>query len=256
MNLSSLVKGILNLQKEVDIKKLPSLGLFYNDDFKIYIKRADTEDIIDYEYNYVKDDVGVIINKIKKIVKRNTSLSSGYSFNDIKSIDIVFLFLEIVKFTKKEPIYFIYTNDNLKKELKIEFSTDNFNYFKISDNIMSKYDKKEKCFLIDGYKYTLPSIGIENCLTNFLIIKSSDKDANLYNNYFYDFTHFVMNKNYLSFDEIENIVEVFNFDMEESELKKVKNIISIFEPMQRYSLMENGSVIEMNSRIDLEKIWK
>lgn len=254
MNLSNLVKGLLNLQKEINITKLPSQGLFYNDDFKLFIKRAKIEDIIDYENNYIKDDIGVIITKIKKIVKNNTSFSSGYKFDDIKSIDIIFLFLEIVKFTKNEPIYFVYLNG--MDELKIEFSSDNFNYFILNDDLMSKYDKKEKCFIIDGYKYTLPSIGVEDSLTRFLFLKSTEPNSEIYNEYFYDFTHFVLNKNFLALDEIENLIQIFNYDIEDSEFKKIQNIVNTFSPMQRYSLIKDGQTIEMNSKIDLEKIWK
>lgn len=255
MNLYNLVKNILNLQKEINVKSLPSQGLFYKDDFKIFIKRSDIEDIIEYEYNYVKDDIGIIINKIKKIVEKNLSFSNGYSFGDLKSIDIIFLFLEIVKFTKDEPIYFTYVNES-GEETKIEFSSKNFNYHTLSDDIMKKYSKKEKCFNIDGYKYSLPSIGVENCLTHFLIKKSNDPNAKVYNDYFYSFTHFVLDKNYLSFEEIENLIQIFNFDIEANELRKVKNIVNIFLPIQKYSLIESGKVIEINSKLDLEKIWK
>mgnify|MGYP000182423732 CR=1 FL=1 len=67
MNLTNLLKTILNLQKKLDISILPSQGLFYKDDFEIYIKKADLEDIIEYVHNYIKDDLGSIIYKLKKI---------------------------------------------------------------------------------------------------------------------------------------------------------------------------------------------
>ena len=38
MNLLNLVKNLLNLQKKIDKKELPSQGLFYKDDFEIIIK--------------------------------------------------------------------------------------------------------------------------------------------------------------------------------------------------------------------------
>lgn len=247
MNLSNLVKSLLNLQKEINVKKLPSQGLFYKDDFKIFIKRAKMQDISDYEYNY-SDDISVIIKKIKKIVQDNTKFSNKYRFEDIKSIDIIYIFLEIVKFTKGEPIYIT--------GIDLEFSSDNFNYFKISDELMKSYNKIEKCFIIDGYKFTLPSIGIENSLTSFLITKSNEKDSYIYNKYFYDFTYFSSDKNQLTFDEIDNLIQIFNFDIEKEELEKIVNIVKIFQPMQMYSLIKDGNIIEMTSRIDLEKIWK
>jgi hypothetical protein len=36
MNLLSIIKGILNINKKIDVKKLPSQGLFYKDDFEIH----------------------------------------------------------------------------------------------------------------------------------------------------------------------------------------------------------------------------
>ena len=102
MSLSNILKGILNLQKKIDLKTLPSQGLFYKDDFELWIKKADVEDIIEYEYEYQKEDLGLVITRVKRIVERNTILSSGYTYFDIKSIDIVFLFCFIKKIFKKQ----------------------------------------------------------------------------------------------------------------------------------------------------------
>ncbi|HPZ24000.1 MAG TPA: hypothetical protein PLC25_04085 [Bacilli bacterium] len=256
MSLINLIKSLLNLQKKLDKKILPSQGLFYKDDFEIWIKKANVGDIIEYEHDYVKDDVGVVITKLKKIVENNTILSSGYTYNDIKSIDVVFVFLEIVKLTKGKSINLNYFDDEKGKESIIEFDSSHFNYFKIDNNVMEKYDNKSKQFEIDGFKYSLPSIGVENCLTNYLISKSYDSDAIKYNSYNYDFTYFLGEKNIISFDEIDNLIQIFNFDMESSELKKVRTIVKSFSPIQKYSLKRGNRVIEINSKIDLEKIWK
>jgi hypothetical protein len=255
MNLLNLLKGILNLEKEIDTKILPSQGLFYKDDFKLKIKKADIGDIIEYEYNYIKDNLGLIIHKIKIIVEKNLIIPNGYSFEDLKSIDIIFLFLEIVKITKGDIIEFKYI-DELGKEDVVEFDSKNFNYFFINEKIMKYYNESEKCFEMEGYKYTLPSIGVESSLTLFLINKMNDVNAEKYNNYFYDFTYFVKDKTNLTFEEIENLIQIFNFDIEQSELKKISKILNIFLPIQRYSLIKNGKIIDMNSKIDLEKIWK
>lgn len=253
--INNLLKGLLNKEKELDTKKLPSQGLFYKDDFRIHIKKANIEDIINYELNFVKD-IGVIINKIKKIVESNIRLSKKYTCDDIKSIDIVYIFLEIVKLTNKESISLSYYDEVGNIEKSIEFSSKYFNYFKISDDLMGKYDSKEKCFKIDNYKYSLPSIGIENSLTNYLTIKSLEPGAEKYNNYFYEFTYFLGDKNKLSMQEVDNLIQIFNFDIEEKELGKIKNIIQTFEPLQRYSLIDGDTQIDLNSKIDLSKVWK
>lgn len=256
MSLIGIVKNLLNLQKKIDTRILPSQGLFYEDDFEIWIKKANMEDIIEYEFNFIKDDIGVIINKVKRVVDKNLIFSYGYTFDDLKSIDIIFLFLEIVKFTKGTGVKLTYIDEITSKEEIIEFGHNNFNYFEIDDRVMKCYDSENKHFFIDGYKYSLPSIGVENSLTNFLIHKSGAPDAFKYNNYFYDFTYFLDKKNMLSFDEIENLIQIFNYDLEQSELTKITKILKMFLPIQNYTLIKNGKIIEITSKIDLEKIWK
>ncbi len=256
MNLLNLVKNLLNTRKNINKKELPSQGLFYQDDFEISIKKADFEDIIEYEVNFSKENIGLIIYKVKTIVEKNIILSNNYAFEDIKSIDVVYIFLEIVKFTKDKPIKINYIDEETGYNDTIEFNTGYFNYFKISEKLMNCYNKDLKCFVIDDYKFSLPTIGIENSLTNFLIIKQTSSNNNVYSNYFYEFTYFLLDKNKLGFADIENLIQIFNFDIEPEELKKVKNILKTFQPMQKYSLIKNSRVIDINSRIDLENIWK
>lgn len=256
MNLINLLRNLLNLQKKVDLKKLPSLGLFYKDDFELVIKKANIEDIIEYEHNYIKDDLGSVIHKLKKVVAKNIILSPGYDFEDIKSIDIVFLFLEIVKFTKGKPISFTYVDSEFGIEDNVEFSSNYFNYFQIDENLMNYYDQNAKEFIIDEYRFTLPSIGLENCLTNFLISKSNHPDAVKYNKFNYDFTYFLGDKRKISFPEIDNLIHIFNFDMDDNEKRKTRKIVNTFQPIQKYSLKKGSKIIEINSQIDLENIWK
>lgn len=256
MSLVNLLKGLLNLQKKVDIKSLPSQGLFYNDDFEISIKKADIEDIIEYEHDYIKDDLGSIINKLKKVVEKNSIFSTGYEFNDLKSIDVVFLFLEIVRFTKGKAVSLTYFDDEIGKENMIEFSSNYFNYFILNKDILEKYDTSKKEFDIDGFKFSLPSIGVENCITNYLISKSDDLDVVKYNDYSYDFIFFLGNKRSITFNEIENLIQIFNEDIDIEDSKKIKKIVKLFQPIQKYSLKSGNKVIEITSKIDLEKIWK
>lgn len=255
MNLINILRGVLNYQKKIDIKRLPSQGLFYNDDFELFIKKAEIEDIIEYENKYVKDDLSLIIEQLKNIVRKNCIFSNEYEFNDLKSIDIIFLFIEIVKYTKGKPIDLTYFNDESGKDDLIEFSSDYFNYFEL-DHLMPNYDNKSKQFIIDDFKFSLPSIGVENSITNFLFNKANEKNIEEYNYYSYDFIFFLGNKKIITFNEINNLIHIFNFDIDDKTKKKIKKIIKMFLPFQKYTLKKGNRIIDIDSKINLEIIWK
>ena len=249
-----IIKSLLNLQKKVDLKTLPSQGYFYKDDFELYIKKADMEDIIEYEYNYVKDNLLMHLYKVKLVVEKNTNLKNGYSFLDIRAIDIVYLFFEIVKFTIGKPIRVNYFDDSEGRLDLLEFGKDTFNYYNFEPHL-KYWDKDSKEFIIDGYKYCLPTIGVENSITNFLLFKN-DSNQQEYGKYSYDFTYFLGHKTHLRFDEVENLIQIFNFDIEDSEINKLKDVIKMLSPVQKYSLKKGNRIIDIASKIDLETIWK
>jgi len=254
MRLIEFFQNIFSKKKEVDLKILPSQGYFYDDNFKILIKKADINDIKDYEDNFVLDDLSIILRKVKKIVRKNIIITSGYNFEYIKSIDVIFLFFEIVKFTKNKKIKIFYFDES-GDDLIVDFDSKNFNYFNFT-KLEENWNSKNKEFLINGYKFTLPSLGVENSITQFLIDKSYEPGSEIYNEYIYTFVYFVGNKEFLTYDEIENLIQIFNYDLDDDERIKVENIINRFSGLQRYTLKKNNKIIEITSRINLETIWK
>lgn len=253
MSLFDLIRSLVSQTKKIDKSKLPSQGIFYFDDFDIKIKRADIEDIIDYEFNFDKNNLFSVIESIKKVIRKNIILPEKYKFSDIKSVDIVYIFLEIVKFTNRKDIVISHENEISGLIEKVSFGNESFNYFDFG-----KFERLPKTaeLFIDGYKVSMPSIGIENCLTEFLLHKSSIKDGQAWNSYNYDFLFFCSNKNYLSFDEIENLTTIFNFDLDEEEQKKVSKIVKKVMKSVGYTLKLNGRVVDLKSKINLETIWK
>lgn len=254
--LNEIFSSILNHKKKIDLKTLPSLGLFYKDDFKIWIKKADIEDIIEYEYNYKKDDVGSVISRVKKIVKKNVILSNGYEYNDIKSLDVVYLFLEIVKLTNNKKIKVDYLNQLTGEIETITFDSNNFNYANINEDLMKYYDDNLKQFVIDGFKYSPPCIGVEDSLTSYILSKSNQVDNEKFADYNYDFLYFLGDKNKLNPSEIDNLIEIYNYDISEEDSKKIGDIIIKFKDLGKYTLKKDSQVIEITAKIDLEKIWK
>jgi len=256
MSLFNIIKGILNVHKKIETYQLPSQGFFYKSDFEIHIKKADLEDVIEYEHKYDKEDLGVVITRLKKIVEKNVILSRGYSYNDIKSIDIVYLFLEIVKFTNNRPVTLYFFNDTIGREEQIKFESSTFNYCKLDDDVIEKYNNETREFDFNGYKYSVPCIGVENSLTYFLISKSEIPGSDVYNDYSYDFLYFLGHKSHLSFDEIENLIQIFNFDMDENDKKRVRKIVKNMSVIGKYSLKKDSQIIDVTAKIDLETIWK
>jgi hypothetical protein len=256
MSLFNIIKGILNVHKKIETYQLPSQGFFYKSDFEIYIKKADLEDVIEYEHKYEKEDLGVIITRLKKIVEKNSILSKNYSYNDIKSIDIVYLFLEIVKYTNNKPVTLYFFNDLIGREEQIKFESSTFNYYKLNDDIIEKYDEETREFNFNGYKYSVPCIGVENSLTYFLVSKSEIPGSDVYNDYSYDFLYFLGHKSHLTFDEIENLIQIFNFDMCDDDQNKVRKIVKSMSAIGKYSLKKDSQIIDVSAKIDLETIWK
>jgi hypothetical protein len=242
-------------RKEIVIKSLPSQGIFYNADFRLWIKKASVEDILEYEKLYT-NDIAVVLSLVKNIVRKYTTMPSKYTFEDIKSIDVVFIFLQIVSYSQNKTIKIEYYNDVTGKQEFVDFTPDKFNYFNLTDLLKDSFNIDTKEFTIEGYRYSIPSIGIETSLTHYLIEKSQAPNSQIYNTYDYNFMYFLGNKKLLTFSEIDNLIEIFNNDMDDSEKARINNIIERFKGFSKYSVKNNNKVVEINNKIDLGSIWK
>ena len=255
MNLVELIRGLVTHQKKLNVKHLPSQGLFYPEDLELSIKKADVSDIIEYEQNYDSENVYLVIENIKRVVKKNVSLNKEYTYDIIKSVDIVYIFLEIVKWTQNKEIKIPYFDDVSGKVEFVDFGSATFNYFDY-DQFQENYDSKTREIVINDYRVSLPSIGVEDSLTKFLVSKTNSPKSERYNDYSYDFLYFLGNKNRLSFDEIDNLILIFNEDLDQNELNKIKKIVEKFVDVIGYSIKKDGRLIEIKSKIDLANIWK
>jgi hypothetical protein len=102
----------------------------------------------------------------------------------------------------------------------------------------------------------MPSIGVENSLTQYLMSLSDLPDTDMYNEYSYDFLFFLGRKNNLNYEEIENLITIFNFDIDDEERVKIKSVINEFIEIVGYNLRHKNLLIDVKSNIDLENIWK
>ncbi len=253
MTLTKILSLLLTEKKEVDISKLPSQGLFYNKDMKLKIKKAEPQDIIFYESNIDRTSMIKSIECIKGIVEKNVMLNKKYTFLDLKSVDIVFLFLEIVKFTKGKPILIKYKENDITDKW-ISFGSESFNYFNFS-NVVGVYSDETREFIIDGYHYSFPSIGVENSLAVYLSNITDKEKIKELQKISYDFLFFLTGKTHLTEAEIDNLIQIFNYDIDEQEREKISNIVKGFSDILSYSLVVDGKVVDMKYMLNLETIW-
>ncbi len=135
----------------------------------------------------------------------------------------------------------------------VNFGHNNFKYFDFS-TYMKFYDKETKEMVINGYRFSLPSIGIESSLTQYLSSKTSEDDIQRLNEADYDFMFFLGDKNILNPSEIDNLIQIFNFDIDDVERKKIKKIIDKFRDITGYSLVADGMTVGIKP--NLTNIWK
>lgn len=236
--------------KKLDLKELPSQSYFYKDDFYIKIKKITPEDKAYFLEKYDKDDLIKSLYCLKEIVNRNIKLNDNYTFDDVLSIDIVYIFMKIVKLTKGSDVIVSYKmSDDVRKYIKFG---DNFNYIDIPIEIMDNYDYDKNCFNFNGWEYKLPTNGVETSIVDFF----SRNFDEIFQKLSYNFMFFVGDKNKLNDSEIKNLLELFNYDISKEEIEYINNIVSIMSKFNIYSLKnDDGEEVRLYS-IQLDKIWE
>ena len=63
-------------------------------------------------------------------------------------------------------------------------------------------------------------------------------------------------KSHITFNEIDNLIQIFNFDISENDQKKIRKIVKTLSPIGKYSLKKGDQVIDVTAKIDLSTIWK
>jgi len=250
VGIQDLLRTLLVERKRIDIHKLPSQGHFYPSGLTVSIKKAEYSDILDYETRFDGGNILRSLECIKTIVERNVIVGGGYGYPDIKSVDIVFLFLEIVAFTNGRGIEVPY-KDAGGNQRTATFGPDNFNYFDFTP-LMQYYNPATKEMKIDGYRFSFPSIGVENSLAGYI---ARQTDLSRFKDASFDFLFFLSGKRALGDEEIENLIQIFNEDLDEAERAKVSAIVARFSGIVSYSLLVDGQRVELKTNVNLGQIW-
>jgi hypothetical protein len=229
-NLITLVNSLRDI-KQIDIQKLPTQGYFYPTDMKLSIKKASIEDIIEYNFHINQDDYFSVIFNTKEIIRKN--IITNYSYEDIKSNDIIYLFFEIVKFTTNKDILVDYNGEKV--------SAHDFNYFKYS-SLHYEYDENTREFISEGYRISMPSVGAEDSIVNYLVKRNLTED------FYFDFLFLLGNKGNLLDHEIDNLIELFNNDLDNNSINKIKEIVDKFLKSVPHSVIINDEVVLLNNK--------
>lgn len=253
MMLANIIKGLMIEKKELKLNLLPTQGYFYPVDMRMFIKAAEIDDILDYEKHIDRSNIIKSIECIKKVVQKNVSFNGKWCYEDLKSVDIIFIFIEIVKFTQSKDLFVNFVDD-FGKMRQIAFGPQNFDYFDFSP-FLEFYNLETREFIIDGWHYSFPSIGVENSLTRYLSTIYDLKAVETMKKMSYNFLFFLTGKNHLSDDEIQNVIQIFNYDLAEEEKDHINNIVMMFNPILSYALRYAGNRIEIKSKVNLESIW-
>lgn len=244
----------INKRKKINIKNLPSQGLFYADDFEIYITKLDKDYINEYKTKLDVTSLQKLLKRITRVIIDHTSFNNEYTYRNIVSIDLFFIFLEIVKYTTNKPIIINHYDDENDIDVRLEFNEENFNYFKPTEEMSKSYNYGKKCFELNGYMISPPTTGVEEDLTELLNSISSLPGSEIYNDYNYNFIYVLGNKTSINVKEIKNLIQIFNNDITKEEEEKLKDAVSKITSIQKYEIKYNNIKLSLSS-IDLFKIF-
>lgn len=253
MNLLNIFKR--KEKKKINIKSLPSRGFFYADDFEIYITKCSKDYIKEYKTGLNLTNISKLLKRITRLVIDHTTYSKGYSYKNITSIDLFYVFLEIAKFTSGKKIIIKHYDKENDTNVNIELNEDTFNYFQPSEKVMETYNEEEKCFDINGYMISSPTTGAEENLTELLNAVTPIPGSEIYNDYNYDFLYVLGGRTTLSIKEIKNLIQIFNNDITKEEKDRLKEAVSQLSPIQKYEVIYNNELLSVSSNINLRKIF-
>lgn len=159
----------------IDVKTLPTCGLFYPDDTIIRIRAARGSEIKhwstmnDQDINQISQVDDILNYIIEKCVNVDMPSKPGASWKDLKDIDRFYLLLAVREFTFLD-------GDNelmvpISENKSIPVTKEMIDFIKIPDEIMRHYSEEEKCFVFHmqrrDIRMYIPSLGASQWLKNY-----------------------------------------------------------------------------------------
>lgn len=170
--------------QQLAIKDLPSRGLFYPEDTKIYVRAATGGEIKHWstmstdDLEHISDHINYIIEKCCKISIPGTEHMGG-SWKDLIDIDRLYILFAIRDFTfpkgHNELEFPVSENES------IPISKDCIDFIELSDELMQYYNEENRCFMLEFKNGTviplyMSSIGTSMWLQNYAHQKQNARE--------------------------------------------------------------------------------
>ena len=230
--------------KTINIKYLPSQGYFYPPNLKMTMYSGKD---VDHEYflkNLKNSNIFGIIETVKYVLNKRIKIEAkNFSFEQIRAIDLFYIFINFVKFTTGERIYFS----------GVEFISNNFMYFNFEE-YAEYYEETTREYIFDGWRFSLPSIGIESSLNKFSYEITIKGELKKYQNSNYNLIYFLGNQYKLNYEEMLNIILIMD-DLSKKDKSYINEIVEKFSNVGIYLLISEGSVPVKISPNMIKEIW-
>lgn len=217
-------------KKVVDLNKLPSKNLFYPQGFKITLKPVEKTYIENFKTSFISSNKNpILISRLMKKIVKNSIIEKD-NFEEILSIDIMYLFIIIV-------------NISYSDKFKIEEKLKHFNFDKYRDY----YNDQEKVFEIKGFKYAPPKCLIQEDVINFVLNTGLKRQKEIPERAL-NFIFFIKDKKRLKTEEIDNLLTIFSEELSDNDKKLINLIVQKFSGMNIYKL-KNNKVLNIDNLI-------
>jgi len=181
---------------KINIKDLPTQGLFYPADTEIAIRSASTQEIRHWS-TLQEDDLSALDDMLNYVIERCCTVkvpgNQLSSWKDIKEVDRFYLLLAIRErtFVKGENVLQV----KVSETKKIDVVKDMVDYITFDDRLMSYYNPEKRTISLKfktgkTLEVNLPSVGVTNWLKNYINRKQRQQEA--FDQDFLNFAPFVI----------------------------------------------------------------
>lgn len=182
--------------QQLNLKDLPTQGLFYPEGTEIAINAASAGEIRHWS-TLNEEDLASLDDMLNYVIERCAKVKApggiGSSWKDLKEVDRFYILLAIRERT------FVKGENKLQVKVsetsKIDVNKDMVDYITFDDRLMERYNSQKRCISLPfktgkTIDVHLPSVGVTNWLKNYVIRKQQMNEA--FDQDFLNFAPFVI----------------------------------------------------------------